>query len=809
MKAKPENTTMRKLFSLLPLILMFPISLFSQKATLSGYVSDRSTGERLINANVYNPVTLKGTSTNNYGFFSLTLPYGEIDLSISFIGFKTQTLHLNLKKDTLLSIALELKEAIEEITVYGTGANKVENSEMSVVELPVRQIQKIPLIMGEPDVLKVIQLLPGVQSGTEGTSGIYVRGGGPDQNLFLLDGVPIYNVNHLFGFFSVFNPGAIKTVKLYKGGFPARFGGRLSSVIDINMKEGNMKKISGEASVGLISSRISIEGPIVKDKTSFIISGRRTYGDLLLQPILKLSMNYGNTDLNAGYYFYDLNAKINHIFSERSRLYLSGYFGQDKFYMNMKNHWTSDSIRYDEKMGANIGWGNGIGALRWNYLLSSRLFSNLTLTYSNYNFDVQQDFQLENAKTEKKQRNLFEYLSGIEDLSAKVDFDYYPNPQHEIKFGASYTYHTFNPGVNHFEAVDEEFEEFDMDTIVGNDSIFAHEFFGFLEDNFDLGPLFKLNLGLHFSGFHVQDIFYPSLQPRATIRFRGGENWSVKASYTMMSQNIHLLSSSTISLPTDLWLPTTRIIKPQISEQIALGGFINLPWNLDLSVEAYYKTMSNLIEYKDGASFVSSTAGWEKQIELGRGWSYGGEILLEKKVGKLTGWIGYTLSWSERQFDNLNFEKPFFARYDRRHDISITATYEFNERMDMGVTWVYGTGNAVTLGKQKFKDYDSGLFFWNQPLTYYEGRNNYRMPAYHRLDWGINFHRELKYGNRTLSFSVYNAYNRMNPFFLYWGYDYTTVTDPETGNTYEESEKALKQISIFPIIPSISYTYRF
>ncbi|MBN1925207.1 MAG: TonB-dependent receptor, partial [Prolixibacteraceae bacterium] len=490
-------------------------------------------------------------------------------------------------------------------------------------------------------------------------------------------------------------------------------------------------------------------------------------------------------------------------------LYLSGYFGQDEFYMNLKNHYNMDDIRYDEKMGANIGWGNGIGALRWNYLLSSKLFSNLTLTYSNYNFVVSQDFEIENSGNDKIQRNMFEYLSGIEDISAKIDFDYYPNPQHEVKFGANYTHHTFNPGVNHMESVDEEDDIFNMDTIFGNDSIYAHEIYGFIEDNFDIGPLFKLNLGLHFTGFDVQEVFYPSLQPRASIRFRGGENWSVKASYAMMSQNIHLLSSSTISLPTDLWLPTTRKIKPQISQQYALGGFFKLPLNLELSVEGYYKTMTNLIEYKDGASFASSTSGWEQQIELGRGWSYGGEILIEKKVGKLTGWVGYTLSWSQRQFEKLNFGLPFFARYDRRHDVSVTLTYEFNDRMDMGVTWVYGTGNAVTLGKQKFKELPDPTNSWNNTLTYYEGRNNYRMPAYHRLDWGINFHKDLKYGSRTISVSVYNSYNRQNPFFLYWGYDYEMVKDPETGNYYEESESALKQISIFPIIPSVSYTYKF
>ncbi len=796
---------MKKTFFLFVLSFL-SIQIFSQKATISGYVYDKASGERLISANVVDPEAYKGTTTNTYGFYSLTLPKGAKKLTYSFVGFKSIDIFINLQKDTTISVGLELQDAIEEVTVYGKGGNKIENTEMSVVELPIQQVQKVPLILGEPDLLKVLQLLPGVQSGAEGTSGMYVRGGGPDQNLFLLDGVPIYNVNHLFGFFSVFNPSALKTVKLYKGGFPARFGGRLSSVIDINMKEGDLKKFHGEASVGIISSRFSFEGPIIKDKTSFIISGRRTYADALIQPYLKWT---NNNELSAGYYFYDLNVKLNHIFSEKSRLYLSGYFGDDKFYMNNEDEYYNDNIKYITKEDANISWGNGTGALRWNYVISSKLFSNFILTYSKYNFDIGFDYSNKNTTTNKSTSDMFKFFSGIEDISAKAEFDYFPNPIHSIKFGANYIYHTFRPGVNHFKINDDEQNSFNYDTIIGNPNIYANEFFVFAEDNFDIGDAIKINLGAHFSGFHVQDCFYPSIEPRASIRVKATENWSLKASYTMMSQNIHLLSSSTVSLPTDLWLPTTKRIKPQKSHQVALGSFFTLPWNLDLSIEGYYKTMENMIEYKDGASYSITSKGWEDQVELGRGWSYGGEVLLEKKIGKTTGWIGYTLSWTQRQFENINFGKPFFARYDRRHDISITFTHEFSKNIDAGVTWVYGTGNAVTLGKQKIKQNEginSEWSYYNEYLTYYEGRNNYRMPAYHRLDLGVNFHKKFKFGARTISLSVYNTYNRKNPFYLYWGYSDEVENN---GNYYEDSKPALIQVSIFPIIPSISYTYKF
>jgi outer membrane receptor for ferrienterochelin and colicin len=805
---------MKKIYLLLFSTIFLSIFSLAQKVTISGYVSDVATGEKLINANIFETENLSGTISNEYGFYSVTFPAGKIQIQYSFVGYEKQNIELDLKKDTVLNIALKMMGEIDEITVLGN-RSKIESSQMSMVEIPGSKLQKLPVLFGEPDVLKVIQLLPGVQSGTEGTSGIYVRGGGPDQNLFLLDGVPVYNASHLFGFFSVFNPTAVKTVKLYKGGFPARFGGRLSSVIDIRMKEGNDKEFKGEFSIGLISSRFSLEGPIVKDKTSFIISGRRTYIDLLAQPFIKLANKndeFGNT--TAGYFFYDLNAKVNHKFSEKSRLYFSSYMGLDKAYSKEDYYYVWDHIRFDKKDEMGISWGNITSALRWNYVFGPKLFSNTTLTFSNYNFDVKEEYKTTNTKSSQYSQDYFKYISGIKDYTTKIDFDYYPGGGHEIKFGVSNIWHRFKPGVNHEKSGSAlEGETAPRDTIYGNADISGMEFSAFIEDNFDISHRLKLNYGLHFSMFNVQQANYFSLQPRASLSYLAAKNLSFKLSYAKMGQYIHLLSSSTISLPTDLWLPVTEKVKPQDSHQIALGVFTKLGKKFDFSVEGFYKTMNNLIEYKEGASFTGISSGWESKIEIGKGRAYGAEFLLEKNVGKTTGWVGYTLSWADRQFENLNFGKTFPAHYDRRHDVSVALTHEFNERIDMGLTWVYGTGNATSLGVQQYPGFFPSSGNWynvghENNVTYYGGRNQYRMPSYHRLDLGVNFHKQKKHGIRTWSVGFYNVYSRQNPFYLYWGYDTESGYNGQ-GQYYEQSKPALKQLSLFPIIPSVSYTFKF
>jgi outer membrane receptor for ferrienterochelin and colicin len=782
----------------------------AQTVTISGYVRDKSTGESLINANIYEKESMRGTISNEYGFFSLSLNAGENHLVFSYVGYNRMESELILTGDTSVVVELELMTALDEVKVYGSEGSKVTRTQMSMVEIPTATLSKIPLLLGEPDVLKVIQLLPGVQSGTEGTSGIYVRGGGPDQNLFLLDGVPVYNANHLFGFFSVFNPAAVKTVKLYKGGFPARFGGRLSSVIDIRMKEGNMKEMKGEFSIGLISSRFSLEGPIVKDKTSFIVSGRRTYIDLLARPVIEIvNRSTDGYDYMGGYYFYDLNAKINHIFSEKSRLHFSSYLGLDKAYTIEEGYFVENHIRYDDRFESGLKWGNVTNALRWNYVFNPKLFSNVTLTYSKYNFNVGSESLRVNTRDNKKTEDIFDYDSGIEDFAARIDFDYFPSARHSVKMGIGSIYHTFTPGVNHFRFIDEENVAAPRDTAFGNKNVVANEIRIFGEDIFDVSKKFQVNIGAHFSLFTVQGRNYTSFEPRASLRFLGSENWSVKASYAKMSQYIHLLSTSTISLPTDLWLPATKQVEPQVSHQVALGGFYQLPKGFDLSAELFYKTMDNLIEYKEGASFTGIGEGWESKIETGRGWAYGLELLLEKNIGKTTGWLGYTWSKADRQFENLNFGRIFPAKYDRRHDISFVLTHQFSDNVDVGLTWVFGTGNATTLAQQKYSSSNVNLSRWGSNIIeYYGGRNNYRMPSYHRLDAGVNFHRQKKRGIRTWSLGVYNAYNRQNPFYLFWGYN-TISGYNEEGKYYEESKPALKQLSLFPLIPSISYTFKF
>lgn len=765
----------------------------SKQYTISGYVSDAGSGEKLINANIYEPEDLTGSVSNTYGFYSITLPAGQYSIVYSFVGFETQKIQVNLDQDKEININLEYTTAIEEVTVVGGAVNnKLDDTQMSKEVITMETVKSLPAFMGEADVIKTMQLLPGVQSGNEASSGLYVRGGGPDQNLILLDGVPVYNANHLFGFFSVFNTDAIKNLTLYKGGFPARFGGRLSSVVDIRMKEGNEKEFHGGVQVGLIASKFHLEGPIQKDKTAFHISGRRTYIDVLSRPLMP------KEDV-AGYFFYDLNAKVNHKFSDRNRIYLSAYTGRDKAYAKYEDSYSSGEESYHDRDKSHLYWGNITTALRWNYVFNNKLFSNTTVTYSQYKFNV------ENEATYKENNNVvddihYKYKSGINDVSYKIEFDWYPSSAHEIKFGTNYIYHTFNPGVEAFRSKSDYEQPYNR--TFGDDKIYGHEMNLFLEDNIQLSDRLKANLGLHFSGFNVENTFYTSLEPRISLRYLASDKITLKAAYSKMQQYLHLLSNSTIGLPTDLWLPVTDKIKPQRSHQYAIGAVYSPVNKYTFSVEGFYKDMKNLIEYKEGASFFGSSIGWEDKVEMGDGRSYGAELLLKKETGKTTGWVGYTLSKAERQFENLNFGEWFAARYDRTHDLSIVMSHKFSEKIDIGATWVFGTGNAITLATHDIQPLQGEVnndYYYdtdNSSVPYFEHRNNYRMPNYHRLDFGINFHKKKKHGFRTWNISVYNVYNRKNPFFLYVG-------------NKDNGGKALKQISLFPILPSISYTYKF
>ncbi len=777
------------------LLLLFPFVLFSQNEqfyTLSGYISDVNNGESLTGVNIVVDSLSVGTTSNSYGFYSLTLPKGIYDIRYTYIGYATQVVNFNFNRSISSDIELSItNEELDEV-LLSSEKNIVEKTQISEVTIPIKQIFKIPALLGEVDVLKAIQLLPGVQS-SEGTSGFYVRGGGPDQNLILLDGVPVYNASHLGGLFSVFNPDAIKNVNLIKGGFPARFGGRLSSVLEINMKEGNMKKIKGDMTLGLISSKLTIEGPIKINKTSFIVSARRTYADLLVKPFIP-----ENTSLSM--YFYDLNMKINHKLSHKDRLFLSSYIGRDQFGVDYEEG-ESD---YSDILNFGLGYGNITSTLRWNHLFNDKLFSNTTLTYSRYAFNT--DFGLNSNYSSSSGNESYEigfgYISGIEDYAARIDFDYSPNPKHNLKFGYSYTHHYFFPGETslnlNFETND-TLESLSLDTILNfSENVNVHEMFFYIEDNIKLSNRLKANVGLHLGYYSIDKI---SIQPRLSARYLIDKNWSIKLSYAEMKQNIHLLSNSSVGFPSDLWLPAIDSVPPQSSRQIA--GSINTTLKdgqYELSLEGYYKTMSNLITYKAGYSNLQSTDSWDNAIETGgNGESYGLELFLQKKTGQTTGWIGYTLSWTNRQFDNINFGEWYPYKYDRRHDISVILSHRINDKWDVSFTWAYGTGNAITFPQAMYLSNPS--VNWNGSpvislVESYGDRNSTRMSAYHRLDVGFTHRKQKTKYERLISFGAYNAYNRKNPFFAYLAFD-------------DNGDRVARQVSLFPIIPSISYRFKF
>ena len=788
------------------LLLFIPAVFYAQeKFTLSGFVSDKNNGENIIGVNIFCKELKQGVVSNTYGFYSLTLPAGNYEISFSYIGYKTQVHNLNLDKDIQKNIAFDITSfSVGEVQVRAK-ANIVEKTETSVIEVPIEQIKTIPALLGEVDIIKAIQLLPGVQS-SEGTSGFYVRGGGPDQNLILLDGVPVYNASHLGGIFSVFNADAIKSVRLTKGGFPARFGGRLSSVLQIDMKEGNSKEFKGDASIGIISSKFTFEGPIIKDKTSFIISARRTYLDLIVAPFLQANPLTSSTDLTL--YFYDLNAKINHKLSKKDRIYLSAYTGKDKLGIDYSDSSIDQISNGQNSLNFGLGYGNLTSTLRWNHLFSDKLFSNTTLTYSRYSFNT--DYGVNSTYTTNNETEIwdinFGYISGIEDLGARIDFDFIPNPKHEIKFGTSYTNHNFFPGettlsVN--EILTDTSQNFSLDTVLNfSGNTIADELYFYVEDNFKISNRLKANLGIHLGYYNTDrsnSIFKNniSFQPRASVRYLLNDKWSIKGSYAEMTQNIHLLSNSSIGFPSDIWVPATDSVPSQTSKQWA-GNISTELGNgeYELSLEGYYKTMNNLITYKSGYSNLSSTESWENSVESGGiGESYGAELFLQKKKGRTTGWIGYTLSWTNRKFDNINFGEWYPYKFDRRHDFSLVVSHRFNEKWDAGLTWVYGTGNAITFPQAVYFGIPNSGNDGVDVIESYGQRNSTRLDAYHRLDLGFNKTVKKKRLTKILSFGAYNLYSRKNPFFAYL--------------TYELGNRVAKQVSLFPIIPSISYRIKF
>lgn len=768
--------------------------------TISGYIKERGSGENLLGVSIYVPESKLGTVTNDYGFFSLTLPEGRHEVLISYIGFATEKREIELTEDISWAIDLSpASETLDEVVV--TADEKVQESkvtQMSSMRLNPLDVQDIPALLGEKDVLKSLQLLPGIQGGSEGSSGFFVRGGTPDQNLIILDDAVVYNSNHLFGFFSVFNGDAIKSVEAFKGGFPARFGGRLSSVIKIDMKDGNKEKLSGKVNIGLISSSVLLEGPINKGKTSFVVSGRRTYADVLAQPFLD------NEEGKGGYYFADLNFKVHHIFSPKDKLYWSNYYGRDKFYSNFEDSNTKEKVR--------LGWGNITSTLRWNHQFGNKLFANTSLIFSNYEFKITDEYKEDSELSQNEYS--FNTSSGINDYTVKTDFDYFPNAQHSIRFGALATRHNFTP---QRVLLKDDF----ADDINTKQELNSFEGAVYVEDDWKISDKLSLSPGLRMSYFNYEGKSYVNPETRLALSYNLKPDLALKASYTQMNQYIHLLSSSGIGLPTDLWVSSTDNVKPQRSQQFAIGAAKDfLDKDYSLTLEGYYKKLDDVIAYKEGASFLAfdnlesgKSLDWEDNITSGQGWAYGAEILFRKQTGPLTGWLGYTLSWSERQFDELNLGKKFFDRYDRRHDISVVGIYKPSEKMTLSATWVLSTGNNYTLPNlQRLKDpgnfpIDTRSFFSGGLLTedFSTTRNNFRGETSHRLDLGIQFHKKKKKGReRTWGFSLYNAYARQNPFIYtvdYKDYDYQNPDAPE--------EKELTRTSVLMLIPSFNYTFKF
>lgn len=765
-----------------------------QRFTLSGYIREKGTGEFLIGASVAVPKFKTGTVTNAYGFFSITLPSDSFQLVITYIGYQPKAYDIVLDKDIELNTEMEEATTLKEVEVKAsrTHAKISETVRMSVIEIPVEQIKDIPALFGEKDVLKVIQLLPGVQKGGEGNSGLYVRGGGPDQNLIILDDATVYNAYHLFGFFSLFNGDALRSVELTKGGFPARYGGRLSSVLDMNMKEGNKESFHGNVGIGLVSSRLTLEGPIVKGKSSFLVSGRRTYIDALTRPFIT------SNGQDGGYYFYDLNVKANYELSNKDRLFVSGYFGRDKF-------WAENSRDGSNSYEAGIAWGNATATLRWNHLFNNKVFTNASFIFSDYRFTNSYENKFDGSAFK------LEYQSGVQDFGLKYDVDYRPSPAHTIKAGVVSTYHVFTPSAKVMR------DDFTGTNTSERTEIGAFDNAVYIEDEIRIGTRYKVNPGLRLSHFAPKNANYFRIEPRINMSYMIASDLSVKASYAEMNQYIHLLSNTGIGLPTDLWVPSTDLVKPQRSRQVALGlaKDINNP-ELTLSIEGYYKKSDRVIAYKEGASFLEVDQGqgtqsngrynWENNVLSGQGWSYGAEFLIQKKAGRFTGWIGYTLSWTQLQFDGLNEGKKFYARYDRRHDLSVVGIFKVVKEepgkngVTLAGTFVYGTGNAITLPVAEYNapihQPTPGSFPENGSISEYTGRNEFRMGSYHRMDFSVQVHKKNPKTVRTWEFSVYNLYNRQNPFFYYIEYN-------------NSGKGQLKQISLFPIIPSISWNLKF
>lgn len=775
------------------IVIWFSLSGWSQNVTISGYLTEQSSGEALIGGTVVVPAAKAGAYTNEYGFWSITLPKGSYEVQFKYLGYAIESQTVDLQESMTLDIGLKSEssqmDVVEIIAEDMEEAEDVQSTRMGTVKMNMKEISLVPVLGGETDVLKVMQLMPGVSQGSEGTTGMFVRGGDADQNLIQLDEAIVYNTGHLFGFFSVFNPDALKDMTMIKGAFPAQYGGRLSSVLDLRMKEGNQEEFHVKGGIGLLSSRLNIEGPIIKNKLSFSLSGRRTYIDQVFKTV----------GFDIPYYFYDINAKANLKISNKDRIYFSSYFGDDvlKFSEGVNTEDSTgsgmDTTGVDTTNNTNtdllnFGFrlGNFTQTLRWNHLFSEKLFSNFSLIHTTFNYNISGSF-LDNSIL---------ITSRIRDIGLKADFDWFLNPKTHIKYGGSLINHRFRPNVVSTAGVVSEFLGSKEGNLINN-----YEFAGYAGADQELSTRVKVNFGLRLSGAATQGVVYPAIEPRVSGRYTLGEFSSIKASYSRMNQYMHRVSSSTIALPTDLWYPVTSKVGPQNSDQVAAGFQQYIPRaKLSITVEAYYKRLRNLIEYQEGASLILND-NFEDELVTGTGDSYGMEFLLRRKRGRLTGWVGYTLSWSKRNFDDLNGGEPYWAKYDRRHDVSVVSIFELSKRLSMSGVFVFQNGSRFTAQVAQY-------FQPNATLTgvdvvpVYSDRNGIQMAASHRFDFNLILKSKRnrpdgtpKKYYREWHFGAYNVYNRASPFRI-------NIVAAENGYKYQ-------QPGLFGMIPFVAFNFEY
>lgn len=779
----------------------FSFTSISQSIRISGIISEFGSKERLVNAAVYEKISNSGVYSDKDGYYTLFISPGISQLNYSYVGFKPFRIEKNLTHDTTINVVLERSiEKIDEILITEQRfRNKLESSQISVERLSLKTIIQLPSLAGEQDILKSLQLLPGIQSGAEGLSSLNVRGGSYDQNMILLDGIPVYNHSHLFGFLSIFNPEAINSISIIKGGYPAWYGGRVSSFVDITMKDGNSSSYHSNLNLGIISSRVMLEGPIIKDKSSFILTARRSMIDVFFKPFIR--------NKTPKYLFYDGSIKLNYSFSSQNRVFLTIFLGEDKIGdKNLFEEITFNQRNYQEIINQKYGWNNLASSLRWNYINSNNIIFNTQLNFSRYRYNDSYKYafaRIESGSAIKQTYN-FDHFSGIQEIELNHS-ETYIFSKHNIKAGASFNLQRIDPDFNGY-VIKTIAGSTIQDTIIGDYQIESKSYSAFLNDEISISDKVSLNIGLRNTGYFVQNTLYLSIEPRISIKYELSPELTLKSAYSLSDQYIQMLSSSNIFLPTDLWVPVTKTITPVKSNQ-AVAGFVYkfLNDNLLISFEGYYKNYYNLIEFKEGSSLLGYFYNIDERVERGTGNSYGLETLIEKPKGSITGWIGYTLAWSNRKFETINQGRSFPYKYDRRHNITLVLQHRLNEHFDINIDWIFSTGSALTIGFEKYpifynqlvkSDFLEGIkMVGDEIIQYYNQKNNYRLPAYHRLDIGINWNLKSNRNNHLISIGLYNAYNRLNAFNLYL-----------SGNG---NQTTLKKYTLFPIIPYISYSLKF